>query len=203
MPINPSNELPASRPEQHDSYATATKHSTSERYEQQPQQAEDNIFNAKSSQSSANNKSLLQPQHAQDNAEGSQVFTDSKHSKVSSDRGHSGIPQSRDRSVLAAEKTLQLPHIVMSSDLNSQSSTYNGKSPGDNLVTDAPPGRPVFGVSLFVLQKRDGLVVPSVVRQCIQAVDLFGLETEGIYRLSGSSVQEAKIRNILDDSKHA
>lgn len=199
--INPSNELPAFRPQQHDSYATATKHGTSERYEQQPQQAEDNVFNAKSPQSSANSKPLQQPQHAQDSAEGSQVFTNSKHSKVSSNRGHSGVPQSRDRSVLAADKTLQLPPIGMFSDLNFQPSPPNPKSPVDNLVTDAPSGRPVFGVSLNVLQKRDGLVIPSVVRQCIQAVDLFGLRTKDIYQRSGSSAHEAKIRNILNDSK--
>ncbi|KAG6038782.1 hypothetical protein E4U41_003714 [Claviceps citrina] len=44
----------------------------------------------------------------------------------------------------------------------------------------------VFGVSLAEMFKRDGVAVPMVVYQCIQAVDLFGLGVEGIYRQSGS-----------------
>jgi tyrosyl-tRNA synthetase len=38
----------------------------------------------------------------------------------------------------------------------------------------------MFGVHLSRLYERDGLAVPSVVYQCIQAVDLFGLGVEGI-----------------------
>ena len=65
--------------------------------------------------------------------------------------------------------------------------------------TDLPPLRPVFGVSLDELFKRDGLAVPMVVSQCLQAVDLFGLETEGIYRLSGTASHVAKLRSIFDN----
>ncbi|KAF2764415.1 RhoGAP-domain-containing protein [Teratosphaeria nubilosa] len=50
-----------------------------------------------------------------------------------------------------------------------------------------PPLKPVFGVSLNDLLERDHTAVPMVVIQCILAVDHFGLEVEGIYRLSGTS----------------
>jgi len=43
-------------------------------------------------------------------------------------------------------------------------------------------GSTVFGVNLDTLFKRDQSPVPLVVYQCIQAVDLFGLDIEGIYR---------------------
>jgi Rho GTPase-activating protein RGD1 len=49
-----------------------------------------------------------------------------------------------------------------------------------------PPLRPVFGVSLEELFTRDQNAVPIVVMQCILAVDTFGLDVEGIYRLSGN-----------------
>ncbi|KAI3397329.1 hypothetical protein diail_10987 [Diaporthe ilicicola] len=58
--------------------------------------------------------------------------------------------------------------------------------------------RPVFGVSLARLYERDGLAVPMVVYQCIQAVDLFGLTVEGIYRLSGSLPQVNKMKSMFD-----
>lgn len=60
------------------------------------------------------------------------------------------------------------------------------------------PSRPVFGVSLNRLYERDGLAVPMVVYQCIQAVDLFGLNVEGIYRLSGSVPSVNKLKSMFD-----
>ena len=41
-----------------------------------------------------------------------------------------------------------------------------------------------------------------VVYQCLQAVDLFGLEVEGIYRLSGTTSHVAKLRAVFDNGKH-
>ncbi|KAJ9155524.1 Rho GTPase activator [Pleurostoma richardsiae] len=61
-----------------------------------------------------------------------------------------------------------------------------------------PPARPVFGVSLQRLYERDGLAVPMVVYQCIQAVDLFGLNVEGIYRLSGSVPHVNRLKAMFD-----
>ncbi len=60
----------------------------------------------------------------------------------------------------------------------------------------------MFGVSLSRLYERDGLAVPMVVYQCIQAVDLFGLNVEGIYRLSGSVPHVNKLKNLFDTSTH-
>jgi hypothetical protein len=56
----------------------------------------------------------------------------------------------------------------------------------------------VFGVSLSRLYERDSLAVPQVVYQCIQAVDLFGLGVEGIYRLSGSVPHVNKLKTLFD-----
>jgi Rho GTPase-activating protein RGD1 len=63
------------------------------------------------------------------------------------------------------------------------------------------PSQPVFGVSLDQLYQRDGLAVPMVVYQCIQAVDLFGLGLEGIYRQSGSLQHINRLKNMFDTGK--
>ncbi|OAQ68596.1 Rho GTPase activator (Rgd1) [Pochonia chlamydosporia 170] len=62
----------------------------------------------------------------------------------------------------------------------------------------AAPSKPVYGVSLNRLYERDGLAVPMVVYQCIQAVDLFGLGVEGIYRQSGSLNHINKLKGMFD-----
>lgn len=67
--------------------------------------------------------------------------------------------------------------------------------------TSLPSLRPVFGVSLEELLKRDGSAIPLVVYQCIQAVDLYGLEVEGIYRLSGSSTHVSRLKSTFDNGK--
>lgn len=64
-----------------------------------------------------------------------------------------------------------------------------------------PSYNPVFGLSLEALFRRDESAVPLVVYQCIQAVDLFGLEVEGIYRLSGNSAHITSLKAQFDHGK--
>lgn len=61
-----------------------------------------------------------------------------------------------------------------------------------------PPVNPVFGVTLEELFRRDGSPVPMVVYQCIQAVDLYGLEVEGIYRIPGTSTHIQQMKALFD-----
>jgi hypothetical protein len=71
------------------------------------------------------------------------------------------------------------------------------------IPTSPPPpttgsrGR-VFGVSLEELFARDASAVPIIVFQCIQAVDMFGLEIEGIYRQTGNMAQVNRLRAVFD-----
>ncbi|KAK7403835.1 Rho GTPase-activating protein [Neonectria punicea] len=83
-----------------------------------------------------------------------------------------------------------------------------GRSPPPyGAPSQPPPGgmggasahtRPVFGLSLSRLYERDGLAVPMVIYQCIQAADLYGLALEGIYRQSGSMNHIQKLKNMFD-----
>lgn len=65
-----------------------------------------------------------------------------------------------------------------------------------------PLRQPVFGVTLQELYDRDQLPVPMVVVQCIQAVDLYGLDVEGIYRLSGSLPSINKLKAMFNHGMH-
>lgn len=83
--------------------------------------------------------------------------------------------------------------------------TPAGRSPPPYGVPGHPPpggasapSKPMFGLPLSRLYERDGLAVPMVVYQCIQAVDLYGLNVEGIYRQSGSMAHIQKLKNMFD-----
>ncbi|KAL2042916.1 hypothetical protein N7G274_003974 [Stereocaulon virgatum] len=98
----------------------------------------------------------------------------------------------------------QLPPAQASTPLYAQPLVPLGMSnlQSDDSSSSLPALRPVFGVSLEELLKRDGSAIPLVVYQCIQAVDLYGLEVEGIYRLSGSSAHVNKLRSIFDNDSN-
>ncbi|KAK4935153.1 Rho GTPase-activating protein [Elasticomyces elasticus] len=66
-----------------------------------------------------------------------------------------------------------------------------------------PPVRPVFGISLDNLFRRDGSAVPTIVYQCVQAVDLYGLDVEGVYRTSGSAPHIMELRQKFDHDASA
>ncbi len=73
----------------------------------------------------------------------------------------------------------------------------------DGPRTDLPPLFPVFGVTLDELFRRDGTAVPSIVHQCTVAVELFGLDVEGIYRTSGSNPHIMEMKALFDNGKHS
>lgn len=59
-------------------------------------------------------------------------------------------------------------------------------------------GLAVYGTPLEDLLDYEEGTVPRVVYQCIQAIDNFGLDVEGIYRLNGNSNQVKAIREQFD-----
>lgn len=116
--------------------------------------------------------------------------------------GMNRSPQDQNIPPMGAGGPLQLPPAQTTTPLYSQPQTpMTGALQNNNSSTSLPALRPVFGLSLEDLLKRDGSAIPLVVYQCIQAVDLYGLEVEGIYRLSGSSVHVSKLRSIFDNGR--
>ncbi|KAL7269256.1 Rho GTPase-activating protein [Rhizina undulata] len=72
-------------------------------------------------------------------------------------------------------------------------------SPSAQSYPDLPRTRHVFGANLETLVQMDGTVVPIIVTQCIQAVDLYGTMVEGIYRLSAEKKHVDRIRAIFEN----
>jgi len=66
-------------------------------------------------------------------------------------------------------------------------------------LADLPRLRPVFGVPLDYLLTRDDSAIPAVVYQCIRAIDLYGLDAEGIYRVSGERRHVERMKAIFDN----
>lgn len=60
------------------------------------------------------------------------------------------------------------------------------------------PSHRTFGMSLDDLFNRDKTPVPLLVIQCIQAVDHFGLSSEGIYRVSGNQTHIHQLKHSFD-----
>lgn len=61
------------------------------------------------------------------------------------------------------------------------------------------PAKPTFGLSLDELFMRDGTPVPKIVMDCCQAVEMFGLDVEGIYRVPGTSAHIQHLRQLFDN----
>jgi len=84
---------------------------------------------------------------------------------------------------------------------NVQNGNYAAAPPQQQPRSYVDPAKRVFGESLDTLFRRDELPVPLVVSQCIQAIDLFGLQTEGIYRLSGNTVHINQLKEVFNSGK--
>ena len=117
--------------------------------------------------------------------------------------GMNRSPQDQNFPPMGAGGLPQVPPAQTATPLYSQPPTPIGMGAlqNNNSSTSLPALRPVFGLPLEDLLKRDGSAIPLVVYQCIQAVDLYGLELEGIYRLSGSSAHVSKLRSIFDNGE--
>jgi hypothetical protein len=61
-----------------------------------------------------------------------------------------------------------------------------------------PPEEIIFGGNLENLAKASGKNVPEFVRKCIEHVQQYGLDSQGIYRLSGNAATVQKFRTQLN-----
>ncbi|KAI0463369.1 hypothetical protein LJB42_003394 [Komagataella kurtzmanii] len=69
-------------------------------------------------------------------------------------------------------------------------------------TVSVPPGvkqnLATFGVPIDVLVDNDTGSVPAIVRQCIQVIEKYGLDLEGIYRVSASVTKVKELRELID-----
>lgn len=104
-----------------------------------------------------------------------------------------GIAASR---VASTSSTTAAPPIQPTISMDQQSVTSSV------VPTQFPPGvtdsMPVYGTPIEDLLDYEGGTVPRAVYQCVQAIDNFGLEVEGIYRANGNNAQIQEIKHLFD-----
>lgn len=61
----------------------------------------------------------------------------------------------------------------------------------------------IFGLSLEELYNRDQTAVPFIVFKCIQVIDTYGLDTEGLYRLPGKHHVIEKLKQEFEQGTFA
>ncbi|PWN97700.1 GTPase activating protein [Tilletiopsis washingtonensis] len=58
--------------------------------------------------------------------------------------------------------------------------------------------RPIFGVHLVDQMARDGVEVPPILEKCAEAIEAVGMQSMGIYRLSGTTSKVQKLKAKFD-----
>ncbi|KAF9816017.1 hypothetical protein IEO21_04267 [Rhodonia placenta] len=75
---------------------------------------------------------------------------------------------------------------------------YAGGSPGTSNTQPLDKGRPTFGVDLAEQMARDDVDVPPIMVKCCEAIEKYGLDSQGIYRIGGTMSKVAKLKEKLD-----
>jgi len=75
-------------------------------------------------------------------------------------------------------------------------STNHQHTNGSDNVHDK--GRPTFGVDLAEQMTRDNVEVPPIMQKCCEAIEKYGIQSQGIYRLSGTTSKVANLKLKLD-----
>ncbi|CAG8585031.1 4608_t:CDS:10, partial [Ambispora gerdemannii] len=70
-------------------------------------------------------------------------------------------------------------------------------------VLDIMNPRSIFGVDLAEQMERDGHELPLILVKCAEAIEQYGLESQGIYRLNGATSQIQKLKTLFDRNAEA
>ncbi|KAI0773218.1 GTPase activating protein [Trametes elegans] len=75
---------------------------------------------------------------------------------------------------------------------------HPGTSPSPSHAPLSDKGRPTFGVDLAEQMARDDVDVPPLLHKCCEAVEKYGLTTQGVYRIGGTHSKVLKLKERLD-----
>lgn len=77
--------------------------------------------------------------------------------------------------------------------------TVNHNHPTPSATPHTPDrGRPTFGVDLSEQMARDNVELPAVMEKCCQAIEKYGLRSQGIYRINGTARKVTLLKEKLD-----
>ncbi|CAG8587370.1 974_t:CDS:2, partial [Acaulospora colombiana] len=64
-------------------------------------------------------------------------------------------------------------------------------------------GSGVFGVDLKEQMERDGVETPKILIKCCEAIERYGLDIQGIYRINGTVTKAQQLRELMDRDLNA
>lgn len=78
-------------------------------------------------------------------------------------------------------------------------SVHTNAPVGSSHTSQIPDkGRPTFGVDLAEQMARDNVELPAILEKCCTAIEKHGLQSQGIYRISGMARKVASLKERLD-----
>lgn len=94
---------------------------------------------------------------------------------------------------------LQLPPIPMHGERVVQASS----TPSTSHPQVVDRGRPTFGVDLSEQMTRDNVELPPIMEKCCQAIEKYGIRSQGIYRINGTARKVSSLKEKLDKGSAA
>ena len=91
--------------------------------------------------------------------------------------------------------TTKLPPLPT---LAEKTSTPNTHRPSNGVNGIQDKGRPTFGVDLSEQMIRDNVEVPPLMQKCCEAIEKYGIRSQGIYRISGTTSKVTNLKQRLD-----
>jgi hypothetical protein len=64
-------------------------------------------------------------------------------------------------------------------------------------------GVPTFGIDLADQMTRDAVEVPRIMQKCCEAIEKYGIQSKGIYRISGTHSKIQKLKEKLDHGEYS
>ena len=91
----------------------------------------------------------------------------------------------------------QLPPIQSPTDKTHSAAHGNSSTPTSHPHTPDRV-RVTFGIDLAEQMTRDNVEVPPIMEKCCQAIEKYGIRSQGIYRINGTSRKVAQLKEKLD-----
>lgn len=92
----------------------------------------------------------------------------------------------------------QLPPIPSHGDRVHSGAQIGSAAPNNSSPQTPDRGRPTFGVDLAEQMTRDNVELPPIIEKCCQAIEKYGIRSQGIYRINGTSRKVTQLKEKLD-----
>lgn len=72
---------------------------------------------------------------------------------------------------------------------------------GKHVPPAIEQGRPTFGIDLGEQMARDDVEVPPIMKKCCEAIEKYGIQSQGVYRISGTMSKVQSLKAKLDKGR--